>query len=219
MKKLIVKTNGSMCFRPDWIEIIITISSANASYNEAMKYLYKKADKMTECLKELNVDTKNIEMIGLTTDLINDINLNINNNIYEGKGIKITQKYKIGVPFSILYIAEIIDKIMHSDIYAEILLIQTTKDKQKIRQKLINNTIKLAKKKAKHLAKTAGVTLGNIITIQYNEKYIEDECYVSQEVFNDCFLPIINGDLLKYEFLPNEISITDEVKIEWKIKK
>lgn len=219
MKRIVVKAKGSMCFRPDWIEIIIKISAADTSHKDAMKRLYEKSEELMECLNGLGLDNKDIDMISMTTDIINDLNLDIDAENYENNGIKITQKYKVGVPFVISCVADVVDKIMHSGISAEILLVQTVRDRAKIRIKLIKKAIKIAKKKAKCMAKTVGTKLGRVLTIKYNEKCIEDECYISQEFFDSYYFPVTCGSTLGTDFLPNEITLTDEVEIEWKLKK
>lgn len=218
MKKITIKSKGTCVFRPDWMDIVITIKAADTSYNKAMTHLAEKIGKLVDCIEELGMDINKLRTIQLTSDIVDYVSAEKECNEYKAKGIMVTQKFRIGVEFVVNDIEAIVGAISNCEISAEIMLIQTVKDRERLKKELILKCLKESRKKAKAMAKAAKAKLGKVVSVKYLDKSIESECYVSQEFFNNKFAPITCGYLFERNFLPDEIEITDEVEVVWRLR-
>lgn len=212
-----IKGTGSMVYRPDLVEIIITLKSADESYKVAMRYHCEKIGKLIDCMDELCLDSTELRTIGLTTDTIDDFNTGLDSERYCKKGTEITQKFKIEMPFDIVEIERAVHGILKCDISAEILLVQTVSDIETLKAKILEKAVCESKKKAKAMAKAVGAKLGDVVQIEYKQKDIECKGYISQDFFDNDFVPITTGILFDKNFMP-EMEIEDEVEVVWKLE-
>lgn len=206
---------GSMCFTTDLLKLQITLKSADTSYRKAMEYHCEKIAKLINCLEELGFGKDDVISVMFTTDRISDFNL-VDNESYS-KGIKVTQKFKVCMPFDIPRLEQVIHKVMDCGIEPEIWIVQAVSDVEGLRKKLLQTIIKESEEKAKVMAEAAGAKLGNVVNMQYKIKEFDYEGYISNDYFDSTFIPITAGYLFGYDFIPDELSAQEEIEIEWEL--
>ncbi len=217
MRKITIKGKGTITYKPDWMEINITIKSVGLSRKKALEEISTKIGRLIDCINEQGLDAANLRTISMTTENVDDLVVSEIEGKKAEKGVKITQKYKIGIPFEIINISKVVYELLYCGIYPEIMLVQTVKDKDRIKEELVRSAVVDAKKKAKAMAKELGVELGKVVSIAYTDKPMDDEQTVSKDFFDYSFSPILCGGLFGYRFLPEEMEISDEVEVIWKL--
>ena len=219
METLRIKGKGCMCFVPDWIELVVTVESVDENYDKALKYHAEKIKKLEKCLKIVGLDVDDLKTLSMSTDTLSDFGVSLNYENYIKNGIKISQMLKIGMPYILPVVENTVNEVLFSGISAEIMLVQTVLDKEKLEAKMLKKVVKTLKKKAKALAKAADSKLGEVVSIKYHEKNMETERYISQDYYENSFAPIVRSKLFNYNFLPGELEMEDEVEVVWKLKR
>lgn len=219
MKTLRIKGKGCMCFIPDWIELVITVESVDENYDNALKYHAEKIKKLEKCLEIVGLDVDDLKTLSMSTDTLSDFGVSLNYENYIKNGIKISQMLKIGMPYILPVVENTVNEVLSSGISAEITLIQTVLDKEKLEKEVIEKVVKTLKKKAKALARAANSKLSEVVSIEYHEKNMETERYISQDYYENSFAPIVRSELFNYNFLSGELEMEDEVEVVWKLKR
>ncbi|MBE5927302.1 MAG: DUF541 domain-containing protein [Lachnospiraceae bacterium] len=216
-KTIKIKGSGSMCFVPDWLELNITLESVDTSYNKAMQYHCEKIGKLIDAIESIGYHGSTLISIYFTTDAVDDFNVSFDREKFNKKGTKVTQQFKLGMPYDIRELEKVVHSILDCGIASEVLIIQTVSDKEALQEKLLKKVVKDSKRKAIAMARATGAKVGSIVSMEYKIKDIEYEGYISQEFFEHKFVPITSGYLFGYDFIPNECEAKEEIEILWEL--
>ena len=211
---------GKLSVKPDTIRLIITMEGIKKEYDMALS---ESAD-MTERLKQIFSD------LGFEKDNIKTLSFNVNAEYenFQGNergwqrrfvGYKFVHRMKFEFPVDNKALGRILYKLGHSDVRPELSIEYTVAEPEKCKNSLLANAVADAKAKADVLSKASGVSLGEIVTIDYSWAEID---FVSRPM-NE---PMGAGYNIKrcemdeaydIDINPDEIDVTDNVTIIWGI--
>lgn len=217
-----VKGNGKLLVKPDTIRLNMTIEGVQDEYDLTVG----QSAAMTEELKELFVK-QNFEPEELKTV---SFNISAEYEEYQAKdkswksrftGYKFRHCIKVEFPADNKRLSAILYALAHIAVCPKFRIEHTVAEPEKCKNELLAKAIKDSKMKADVLTKAAGVSLGNVVSIEYSQSDIDFVSYPTNEWI--LAQPDVN-DFLKedaaYEIdiNPEDISVTEEVTVVWEIQ-
>ena len=216
-----VTGKGNLSVKPDTVRLIMTMEGMEKEYDAALA----ESANMTEYLKQIFSD------LGFEREDIKTLSFNVSTE-YESyqaddrswkrrfEGYKYVHIMKIEFPADNKRLGKILYKLGHSPVRPEFHIEYTVAEPEKCKNELLKNAVTDAKAKADILSKAAGVSLGELITIDYSWAEID---FVSRPMDN---MLMEEGYMRTYESAeaydidvnPDDIDVTDNVTVVWGIK-
>lgn len=214
-KVIRVKGKGTVSMAPDCIEIDINLSETYITYEQSLEAAAESLEEIREVLKPLGFEKKDIKTS----------KFNINSQ-YDSKRNKAGDyvRYFVGYSFSNELSIEFDNdnKKLGKVLYAlskcsskpEFSIKYKMKDYSKMKELLLERSVADAKNKALIISKAAGVTLGEIVNVDYSwsDINIYHEDNVLYESMSCCESSIEAIDLQA-----EDLSTSDTVTVVWEI--
>lgn len=218
-----VTGKGNLSIKPDTIRLVMTMEGMEQEYNKAIQC---SAD-MTEQIKSM------FERLGFVKDEIKTLYFNVNAEFesYQTKdkswkrrfeGYKFIHRIKVEFPVDNIRLGKILYELSHCPIRPEFCIEYTVADPEKCKNDLLANAVIDSKQKAEVLVEAAGVSLGNIVTIDYSWGEIEfisrpiehmmlEECCARNSIDE-------SGAGYNIDINPDDIDVSDNVTVVWTIR-
>lgn len=218
MRTIKVTGKGRVNVRPDMIRITITLEGTHKDYGEALK----RSSKDTETLKNL------VESLGFEKTDLKTLSFDIDTEYesYEEKGnyrqrfigYKYEHELKLEFVSDNDRLGEIVFALAGSEVHPEFSISYIVKDKEAVKNELLERSVVDAKAKAALLAGAAGVTLKDIVNIDYSWGEIDLEYELMRNDFSGRASAWGSGDGCPMNFEPDDIAVTDTVTVVWEIE-
>ena len=214
-KTIRVTGKGTLAVKPDQIELSLTLSDVCGAYPDAVQM----SSDQTMILRT------SITGIGFAQDALKTEDFNIQpeyenyrdqNNDYKRKlkGYRFTHRLKVAFPVDNERLGQIFTALSASSLHPEISIEYTVKDSEAVKNALLKNAVDDASAKAKILASAAGVTLKDILLIDYSWADIE----ISSRSVDNMALPEGTGfQKMSLNIDPEDINLEDTVTVVWGI--
>lgn len=212
---------GNLSVKPDTVRLIMTMEGMKEEYDVALE----ESANMTEHLKQMFSD------LGFAREDIKTLSFNVTTEYesYQAKdkswkrrfeGYKYVHRMKIEFPADNKRLGKVLYKLGHSPVRPEFHIEYTVADMKRCKNELLSNAVTDSKEKAEVLTKAAGVSLGEIVAIDYSwaeidfvsrpmDKLMLEECCIRGGMPEEAYDIDIN---------PDDIDVTDNVTIVWGIK-
>lgn len=224
MKRTIrVTGKGNLSVKPDTIRLVMTLEGMQQEYDKAIQL----SAEMTEQMKTM------FEKLGFSRDEIKTLYFNVDAKfeIYQTKdkgwkrrfeGYEFTQRIKVQFPVDNLRMGKILYELGHCPFHPEFRIEYTVADPEKCKNDLLANAVKDSAKKAQILTEAAGVSLEDIVTIDYSWGEIE---FVSRPIEHMVLEDCCHGSSMdecenRYDIDidPDDIKVSDHVTVVWTIR-
>lgn len=211
-----VKGIGKVSAKPDLIVLSMTLAIKNMDYEKTME----------ESAEAINQLQKAIVGVGFEKADLKTTDFNVETK-YENErdkkgnykrifdGYICTHRLKLEFDFDMKKLAEVFSALAVCPLNPQFSVLFSVKDKDAVSEAMIVNAAENAKAKALLLAKAAGVTLGQIINIDY--------CWGELQIYSD----IMRLDeeehyckrlgLSEMDIEPDDIDVSDTVTFVWEI--
>ena len=168
MRTIRVTGKGRTLVRPDMMRLSITLEGTHKDYGEALK----RSSTDTETLKNL-VESLGFEKTDLKTtsfDIDTEYESYEERGTYKQRfiGYKYEHELKLGFEADNDRLGKLVYALAGSDLNPEFSISYTVKDKEAVKNDLLERSIADAKAKAAVLSNAAGVTLKDIVSIDYS---------------------------------------------------
>lgn len=211
-----VKGKGKISVKPDMIRLDITANEVCKEYDEVI-------EKSTLCIKKIK---ETVERAGLNGKELKTVKFDVDskyesyrdkNGNYKSRlvGFQYTQKFYIQFSNDNLQLGKILYELSHCDVNVEFGIKHTVKDITAVKNELLSKAVQDSKTKAEILAKSLGVTLGDIINIDYS--WGEIEIY-SEPIQNYCLAESTISEPYNIDIEADDMDVQDTVTIVWEIK-
>ena len=214
-KTIRVTGKGTLAVKPDQIELSLTLSDVCEAYPDAVQM----SSDQTKILRT------SMTGIGFARDALKTADFNIQpeyenyrdqNNDYKRKltGYRFTHSLKMAFPADNERLGQIFTALSASSIHPEMSIEYTVKDAEAVKNAMLKNAVDDAKAKAEILASASGVTLKDILLIDYS--WTDKELY-SRPVGN---MALPEGERFRKMSLdidPENINLEDTVTVVWGI--
>lgn len=218
-KTITIKGIGKLSLKPDQVVVLLTLKATDKNYDKAMNTAAKHLEQLRGALVG----------IGFTKDDLKTTNFNVGTE-YESErdkngnykrifiGYSVTHKLKLEFDFDSQRLSQTLGAIAACIAEPELNVQFTVKDKESVNAALLENACVNAKANAGILAKASGVTLGDLISIDYNwgELHLFSPTQYDME---DACMRLSSAAPTSIEIEPDDIDISDSVTFVWEISK
>ena len=219
MRTITVRGVGSVCAKPDYITISMTIESIRKDYDKAMQDAAERIVKLQDatvcsgyCKEELKTTSFNVDT---RYESVRDRQGNYNR---EFAGYSCVYQLKLSFDFDSKQLAKVISNIAKSEAKPEINIAFTIKNPSKVSKELLVSAAENARAKAEILCRASGCTLGCLTNIDYNWGELNVLSRTTYEV-EDAIQPLVAMSRCSApEIEPDDIDVSDTVAFTWEIE-
>lgn len=198
---MMVTETGKATVVPDVAIVTIGIESQGQSLKQVQNEVNTKSKSLTDSLKKLGVDGKDIKTTNYNVNPEYDYQL----SPYKINGYKVSTNYEVKINnFDNVNEALTIATRNGANIIGNISFEVSDKIKFELTQKAREEAVKLAKEKAEGLAKASGISLGKIINI-------------SESTNSNYPMPVVMYDTKTANVTPGETEITVTVTLSYSL--
>lgn len=217
-KTICVTGKATVSMPPDCIKIYMELSETIKKYEDCVISSAKSLENLKSALNSLgfsNDDIKTIKFnIRAKYDYTNDT---LRNKVF--LGYKYTHKLYIKFENDSSKLNKILSKISKLNVAPSFKIEYTMEDFTELKTKLLNKAVEISKFNAEILTKSANVTLGDILKIDYswgevniNRMPYDDGLCDIYKMMDNC-----NDENIDLNITPEDIELSDTVTITWEI--
>lgn len=210
-----VKGKGKISVKPDMIRLDIIANEVCKEYNEVIEKSALCIKKIKETVERAGLNDKELKTVKFDVDSKYESYRDKNGN-YKSRlvGFQYTQKFYIEFPNDNSQLGKILYELSHCDVNVEFSIKHTFKDITAVKNELLAKAVQDSKIKAEILAKSSGVTLVDIIHIDYS--WGEIEIY-SEPIQKFCLAESTISEPYNIDIEADDIDVQDTVTIVWEI--
>lgn len=210
-----VTGKGKLSVRPDTTRLILIMEGIQGTYDMALE----QSANMTEELKNLFVG------LDFQKDDLKTLSFHVSAE-YESyqdrdkswkkrfEGYKFFHRMKVEFPADNKRLGQILYALGHAATCPEIQIEYTVAEPEKCKNELLADAVADSVRKANVLTKAAGVTLGDIVNIDYSWAELE---FISRPMMlEECCMKRCE-DSYDIDINPDDIDVTDSVTVVWKL--
>lgn len=219
-RQIRVTGKANISATPDMMRLTMDIGSVKASYDKAVKKSTEDTEELRECFKKLGFDGKALKTLSFSIDTKYESYRDKNNDWKSRfEGYEYSHKLKMEFPSDNKKLGECLYALAHLKCVPEFRISLFVKDVDSVKNELLGKAVADSKIKAEVLTKAAGVTLGDIISMDYSWGHIElytepvDKLMCMEMPSTDIINSISDMDIE-----PDDIDVTDTVTVVWEIK-
>lgn len=218
-KTIKVTGKGSLKVKPNYTKLTFTLSNTKETYEEA--------------LEEVNTNSSYLKDIFVNfgfhrTDLkTSSFSIEQKYETYHDEDGSYKKRFAGYNYYEVLFVRflsdtkllnDILNEIVKSKLDPEVDISYLALNDQKTKAKVLDLAIKSAKTQAKNIAKFAGITLGDIISIEHYESDYGSDSYTKSLSLEDKMAGKQSDALKSLEIEPEDITIRDSVEVIYQIK-
>lgn len=217
MKRLItLKGTGNLSVKPDLIIITMNLESHEYDYEETMKLAADSVNVLQNAIKTAGFDKKDLKTTNFNIRTHYESYRDKDDN-YKSKfdGYICEQGLKLEFDFNTEVMSKVLTAIGKAPIEPNLNIQFSVKDKDAVNEELLIRATENAKRKAEILTKASNVTLGDLISIDYNwgELHLYSNTRFMIQEQNMSMAKMSAPDIE-----PDDIDVSDTVTFVWEIK-
>lgn len=209
-----VKGKGKISVKPDTIKITIKAEGLRWNYDETVEQSTKDTRILRDALEKAGLDPKNLKTTHFSIDSKYK-SYHDKNNDYKEKFVGYEYNHRAYIEFDNdnKILGRVLYELAHCDVKVKFEINHTVKDKEKVKNDLLEKAVEDSTTKAKVLAKASGVKLKEILSIDYSWEEIE----IYSETMNDLML-CEAASRYDIDIEADDIDVRDTVTITWIIE-
>ena len=209
-----VKGKGKISVKPDTIKITIKAEGVRWNYDETIEQSTQDTRILRDALKNAGLDPKNLKTTHFSIDSKYK-SYHDKNNDYKEKFVGYEYEHRTYIKFENdnKILGKVLYELAHCDVKVNFDIKYTVKDKEKVKNDLLEKAVEDSTTKAKVLAKASGVKLKEILNIDYS--WGEIDIYSSP--MDDCMVCEAKSSY-DIDIEADDIDVQDTVTITWIIE-
>lgn len=219
-RKMRVTGKGYLSIKPDQVLLKLSLSKVKDTYENAIKASAEDMNEIKDVLANLGFEREELKTSYFNVDTEYE-SYKDNNGNYKSRFVGYKYKQDLNYKFDLdnKVLGKVLFALSKTKCKAKINIVYTVKDAEKAKNELLKNAVEDSKNKAKILVEASGLTLGNIINIDYSFRTIEfiSDPYRDRD-FNLYECCCSTDGSLDIDVNPEDINVNDNVTIEWEIK-
>lgn len=213
-----VTGKGNLSVKPDMIRLLIYARKVYKVYSEAFHGATQSSLVLHDILSAFGFEKSDLKTLSISVDTKNESYKDKNG---EWKSRLVGYEYKHSMKLEFDMDNERLGKVLYAlancPLKPEINIVHTVKDVEASKNKLLGNAVSDAKDKAKVLSEAAGVTLGDIQTIDYSWGEVLFESYPMAKCVSE-YKMSMPDESYEIDIDPDDIDVSDTVTVIWEIK-
>ena len=205
-RTLTVKGTAEVSASPDWVSIGFDVTSRNYEYARCMEQLAHRTESLRNELEALGLPRESLK----TSDFRIDTQFEWNKQTRVFKGYEASHRMSVGFAWDKDYLNKVLAALGKTESEASFNISFTVKDPEPLRHQALAGAVKNAREKAELLANAAGVSLGEIVTIDYSwaELYVQSRLHLDMAAASPA---------PSYDIQPDDVDVSDSVTVVWSI--
>lgn len=212
-----VTGKGQIKTRPDTMRITITLTDVYREYSESLSMSSKDTKALKVILKPFGFKAEDVKTLRFNID--SEYESYREKGEYKNRfvGYRFTHVLKVEFPFDNDRLGKVLYALAHCHLAPDFRLSYTVADPEACKNELLGKAVRDAKAKAAVLTTAAGVTLGDILTIDYSWGEVDFEYSPMYKAMpmDACLSDAPNYDL---DIEPDDIETTDTVTVIWEVQ-
>lgn len=216
-RTITVKGVGKASAKPDYVILSMTLATKHMDYDKAMNMA-------AEHIQYLN-DT--LCAIGFEKGSAKTTNFNIRTDYEREKdrqgnyksvfaGYEVTHHLKLAFDFDMARLSQALSAIAGCLSHPQLSIAFTVKDATAINEEMLRSATANARRKAEILCEASGVTLGDLIAIDYNWGELDIYSHTRFDCCEEAMAPMAIGKAIDID--PEDIDVSDTATLVWEIK-
>lgn len=217
MRTITVKGVGTASTKPDLIVISLDITEKAREYVSSVNGANERIEKLQKAIAAVGFAREDLKTLAFNART-NYENYREENGAYNQRfaGYACEYRLKLSMDFDNKRLSETLSAIANSGANAEQSIAFTVKNPEKVSAQLLKAATENAREKAEVLCAASGVTLGELVNIDYNWS---DIMLRSASVYSEQFRGVDAVPMAAMpEFEPEDIKSSDTATFIWEIK-
>ena len=217
-RTITVKGIGKLSLKPDQTAVSLTLKTVHADYDKAMGKAAKHLEQLRSAITKIGFakDDLKTTSFDVGTEYKNERDKNGNyKRIFVG--YRVTHGLKLEFDFDSQRLSNVLGAIAVCIAEPELNVQFTVKDREAVNTALLESACINAKAKAEILTKASGVTLGELISIDYNWGELHLYSPTRYEMDPPCMAKASTAPTAM-DIEPDDIDVSDGVTFVWEIK-
>lgn len=217
-RTITIKGIGKLSLKPDQTVVSLMLKTVHADYDKAMDEAAKHLEQLRSAIAEIGFTKDDLKTTSFDvgTEYENERDKNGNyKQIFVG--YRVTHGLKLEFDFDSQRLSKVLGAIAVCIAEPELNVQFTVKDKEAVDAALLESACANAKVKAEILTKASGVTLGELVSIDYNwgELHLFSQTQYDME---DACMRMASAAPTSIEIEPDDIDVSDSVTFVWEIR-
>ncbi len=210
-RTIVVKGTGTISQSPDVFGISFDVQGHMMEYADSLISLNKQVEELRQAIEEAGLDRKALKTTSFR--IVRDRVYNKKTEEYDFNGYIATHDLKMEFPRDMEKSNRLLQAIVKRVSSANFSIYFTVSDPQALKDKLVQEAVKNAKRKAKLMTEAAGVKLGKILDINYSWSEVHFHRTYASEMHTDAMMV----SEATPDFEPEDIEKSDNVEVVWEI--
>lgn len=215
-----VTGKGKISVKPDTIRLTITQSALYPVYEEAIKDSADKKEFLNNKLQELGFEKSKLKTLHYNVDSEYESYQDKNNNWKRRfSGYKYTHRMKLEFASDNALLGKVLSVVSRCPGEPEFSIQYTISDAEAAKNELLAKAVEDSKIKANVLSTAAGVSLKEIMTIDYSWGEIDFVTRpVNELMMRSCIDSELAEESINFDIEADDIDVTDTVTVVWSIE-
>lgn len=214
-RTITVKGIGKVSARPDYVVLSMTLQSNHMDYDKAMDMAASHIQHLNETLAAIGFEKGSVKTTNFNVhtdyDRVKDRNENYKSVF---NGYEVTHNLKLAFDFDMERLSQALAAIAGCLSHPQLSVAFTVKDATAINEEMLRSATANAKRKAEILCEASGVTMGDLIAIDYNWGELDIYSHTRYDCCEDA-MPLMAKSI---DIDPDDIDVSDTATFVWEIK-
>lgn len=215
-RTITVKGIGKASAKPDYVVLSMTLESNHMDYDKAMDMAASHIQHLNETFAAIGFEKGSVKTTNFNVrtdyDRVKDRNGNYKSVF---NGYEVTHNLKLSFDFDMGRLSQALAAIAGCLSHPQLSVAFTVKDATAINEEMLRSATVNAKRKAEILCEASGVTMGDLIAIDYNWGELDIYSHTRYDCCEDS-MPMIGCKSIDIE--PDDIDVSDTATFVWEIK-
>jgi len=214
-----VTGKGQISVKPDLIRLMLTLEDTRETYEDTLEQSGKQVEMLKDCFEKLGFQRTDLKTLNFHVDTEYESYQDEDKSWKQRfKGYKFIHSMKIEFDADNKRLGQVLYALAHAAVRPEFRIVYTIKDPEAAKNQLLGKAVSDSKEKARVLAEAAGVTLGDIVTIDYSWGEI---AFVAEPMRKNMLTMGVSSaresDSYNMDIEPDNINVSDTVTVVWQI--
>ena len=218
MRTIRVTGKGQLKIRPDMTRVTMTLNGTCKEYGETLRCSSEDTDALKDVLSGFGFERSDLKTLSFSVDTEYE-SYRDENNDYKQRFVGYSFHHVLKVEFESdnVRLGKILYALANCKVKPEFYISYTVKDPEAAKNLLLGKAVADAKEKAAVLARSGGVMLKDIQSIDYSWGEIDFEC---RPMRGDVLMACDEAPMAKrcdLDIEPDDINVSDTVTVLWEI--
>lgn len=216
-RKITVTGAGIASVAPDVIGLNIRVETVRYRYDETLEVASAASHDLQELILANDFGEKDLKTTSFQVDT-KYRNYNDAHNKYKQEfvGYSCVQRFQLEFPIDFARLSQVLSGIAETAIQPKLDIYFTIADQDAVKELVLLDATKKARRNAQVLADAAGMKLGDILRIDYSWSELHLQSETQYELYDSA--PRMMAAKIEPHITPGDIDVSDSVTFVWELK-